>query len=185
MPLLNWFARKPDPAVIPVPPLHAPQRDKPADAGSRRKAERAAQRELIYPIVRESMVRAGILSTRYKFKLLSVGAKSREYMVLVDIPPEFMTDMERLNEIEALITKAAQARHELVVSGTYWRSSAAFSPLLNSADLPRKPIARTAAAEQDATEQRPLRTGFEKTEIFDPDEVPAPALSPSQHGELR
>ena len=44
-----------------------------------------ARRELLYAVVREAMVRAGVLSSSYKFKVLSLDPRGRQFLVMVDL----------------------------------------------------------------------------------------------------
>ena len=95
----------------------------PADAVSgsaKRKGERAARRELLYAVVREAMVRAGVLSASYKFKVLSLDADGNQFLVMVDLARE-AGDAAHLAEIEALIAQSAKSRHEILVTAVYWR----------------------------------------------------------------
>ena len=201
MSILNWLVRQPRPAPAARPAAPArpagPRPSVDADASARRKAERAAHRDLIFTIVRESMVRCGILSTRYKFKVMSADMHGHEFIVMVDLPREFMDEPVRLSEIEELVSRSAQARHELVVRGIYWRHD----PALNAGDAPaahrwNTPVAprtpQSAPPSAPAAAAGPtnyaLLTGYESTEMFDPD-APDPgmrtaALSATQHGEL-
>ena len=61
----------------PTRPVRRGSSDVPADNGqpANRKHERMARREMLYGIVRESMVRAGVLSSSYKFKVLSLDPR--------------------------------------------------------------------------------------------------------------
>jgi hypothetical protein len=43
------------------------------------------RREMLYAVVREAMVRAGVLSSTYKFKVLSLDPRGRQFMVMVDL----------------------------------------------------------------------------------------------------
>lgn len=86
-----------------------------------RKGERMAQRELLYGVVRDVMVRAGLLSTSYKFKVLSLDSRGRQFMVMVDLARDFGDETSRLAEIEALIAQMAKTRHNIVVTAVYWR----------------------------------------------------------------
>ncbi|MGE0499226.1 MAG: hypothetical protein AB7I35_14505 [Ramlibacter sp.] len=86
-----------------------------------RKSERMARRELLYSVVRESMVRAGMLSSSYKFKVLSLDARGRQFLVMMDLAREYGDETSRLAEIEALIAQSAKARHDIVVTAVYWR----------------------------------------------------------------
>lgn len=86
-----------------------------------RKSERMARREMLYSVVRESMARAGVLSASYKFKVLSLDAAGRQFLVMVDLAASERADAELLGEIEAGIIQRAKGRHELSVSAVYWR----------------------------------------------------------------
>lgn len=90
---------------------------------SKRKSERAARRELLYGVVREAMVRAGVLSASYKFKVLSLDSGGRQYLVMVDLARGVGGDADHLGEIEALIIQSARARHDIQVTAVYWRTS--------------------------------------------------------------
>jgi hypothetical protein len=93
-----------------------------AAQSTRRRAERAGRRELLYTVVREAMVRAGVLSASYKFKVLSLDGDGRQYLIMIDLAGAGAPDGRRLSEIEALITQSAKARHELRVAAVYWRN---------------------------------------------------------------
>lgn len=86
-----------------------------------RKGERMARRELLYTVVRESMTRAGVLSASYKFKVLSLDARGRQFLVMVDLAREYGGETASLAEIEALIAQAAKSRYDIVVTSVYWR----------------------------------------------------------------
>ena len=88
---------------------------------ARRKGERTARRELLYAVVREAMVRAGVLSASYKFKVLSLDGHGRQYLVMMDLAREFGGGADRLSEIEALIAQSAKSRHDILVTAVYWR----------------------------------------------------------------
>jgi hypothetical protein len=88
---------------------------------SSRKGERMARRELLYGVVRQSMMRAGVLSSGYKFKVLSLDPKGHEFLVMIDLARTYVREAGRLADIEAMIAQAAKARHEILVEGVYWR----------------------------------------------------------------
>jgi hypothetical protein len=88
-----------------------------------RKSERMARRELLYAVVRESMTRAGVLAASYKFKVLSLDARGRQFLVMVDLARDHGSETARLAEIEASIAQAAKSRHDIVVTAVYWRSN--------------------------------------------------------------
>ena len=92
-------------------------------ASDRRRAARAARRELLYAVVREAMVRAGVLSASYKFKVLSIDGDGLQYLVMIDLGRDAQAHPSQFPEIEALIAQSAKARHEILVSAVYWRLS--------------------------------------------------------------
>ena len=86
-----------------------------------RKGERMARRELLYTVVRDAMTRAGVLSAGYKFKVLSLDARGRQFLVMIDLARNHGGETARLAEIEALIAQGAKARYDILVSAVYWR----------------------------------------------------------------
>jgi len=96
---------------------HAASNAQPAN----RKGERMARRELLYTVVRESMVRAGVLSASYKFKVLSLDGRGRQFLVMIDLARDHAAESTRLAEIEAAIAQAAKSRYDIVVTAVYWR----------------------------------------------------------------
>ena len=86
-----------------------------------RKGQRMAQRELLYAVVRDAMVRAGVLSSSYKFKVLSLDSRGRKFMVMVDLDADQAGKSLQFAEIEALIAQSAKSRYEIIVTAVYWR----------------------------------------------------------------
>ena len=86
-----------------------------------RKTERLERRELLYRVVRDAMTRAGVLSSSYKFKVLSLDQHGRQYLIMMDLANEFAGATGRLAEIESLIAQSAKTRHEILVTAVYWR----------------------------------------------------------------
>lgn len=142
MSLFSWFTRKSKPGAqrpaagasgrsngpgsspqagrhgappAPQPPASSP------DQASR--GERSERRELLYTAVRDAMVRAGVLSAGYKFKVLSLDQRGAQFLVMMDMAPEYSGDMQRLTEIEGLIAQSARARFGIVVPAIYWRTN--------------------------------------------------------------
>lgn len=85
------------------------------------RAQRQEDRENIYLVVRECMTQAGILSARYRFKVLSMGSKNVEYVVMVDLPKESLIDSVKLKKIEGLICSNTLHRFGIHVTAVYWR----------------------------------------------------------------
>ena len=90
---------------------------------SERKNERTAHREQLYAVVREAMVRAGVLTSSYKFKVLSLDPHGKQYMVMVDLMHGTVSDSSRMAEIEAMVAQSARAKHDILVTAVYWRAS--------------------------------------------------------------
>ena len=84
--------------------------------------EQVDQRDKLYAVIRESMMRAGVLSSAYKFKVLALDRKGQRFLVMVDISREAGGDGSRLSEIEALIAQTAKSLHGLLVPSVYWRT---------------------------------------------------------------
>ena len=137
MSFFSWFMRKPSAKrQLPQPsaPMnagapasvsgrtHKPSSNAPApEQTAAIKNERMERRELLYIVVRDAMVCAGVLSASYKFKVLSLDPRGLQFLVMMDLAPEFGGETERLNEIETLIAQTAKARYNITVSAVYWR----------------------------------------------------------------
>jgi hypothetical protein len=121
----------------------APQHPQGNAQPANRKGERMARRELLYGVVRESMIRAGVLSSNYKFKVLSLDARGRQFLVMVDLARDSGGDTARLAEIEVLIAQAAKSRHDIIVTAVYWRTNehvAVGDPRAHSANSAPMPL---------------------------------------------
>lgn len=92
---------------------------------SPRRGRRILRREQLFSVVRESLIRGGVLSTSYEFKVLTLDANGDSFLVLIDLalPAEVMPD-EYLLEIERWIQASAESRHEMKVGSVYWRRKA-------------------------------------------------------------
>lgn len=198
--MFNWFSGKNRHAGHSEPPTsglsrlestkpyHQAQRGG-AQAGNR-KQERLERRELLYGVVREAMVRAGVLSSSYKFKVLSLDQRGRQFLVMVDLAQGAASDTPRLAEIEAMIAQSAKARHDILVSAVYWRANehvaigdpahfTAQRPLI-SQPAPLEPTSRPAELRE-----APQAAPRQRFEPLQPDEVAAfqQALSAGVRGE--
>lgn len=137
MSFFSWFTRKrsaprrpPQPSAAPhaAPAASQPGRThKPgplapsAEQATASKNERMERRELLYIVVRDAMVCAGVLSASYKFKVLSLDPRGQQFLVMMDLAREFAGESARLSEIETLIAQTAKARYAITVTAVYWR----------------------------------------------------------------
>ena len=138
----DWFSRKTAGTAAPEAALSAiPQggADREAKPGSR-KTLRLAQRELLYGVIREAMVRAGVLSSSYKFKVLSLDAQGRQYLVMMDLGRDVEGHTGRLADIETQMARSALARHDILVTAVYWRVNEAMES--RALRQPASPAAR-------------------------------------------
>lgn len=132
MSLLSWLTNKKKQGAPSKPDQAANRRSfaptvQPVVSPRRRR--RVTRREQLFTIVRESMIRGGVLSTSYQFKVLTLDATGDSFLVLIDLalPAESMPD-EYLAEIERWIQDNAQSRHDMGVRSVYWRRKAIPDP---------------------------------------------------------
>jgi hypothetical protein len=92
---------------------------------SPRRGRRILRREQLFSVVRESMIRGGVLSTSYDFKVLTLDANGDSFLVLIDLalPADVMPDAYLL-EIERWVQASAQSRHSMSIPSVYWRRKA-------------------------------------------------------------
>ena len=92
---------------------------------SPRRGRRILRREQLFSVVRESLIRAGVLSTSYEFKVLALDSSGDGFLVLVDLslPADVLPD-EYLLEIERWVQSSARSRHSMQVQAVYWRRQA-------------------------------------------------------------
>ena len=176
-----------------------------------RKHERVERRELLYAIVRDSMTRAGVLSAHYKFKVLSLDSRGRQYLIMMDLPQDQAENPARLAEIEGLIAKSAKISHEIVVTAVYWRFNETVTSGLSKSVVPHfapppatlapaKPVveskleeelivyrqARSVASSESGSDVTQRAARAKAAAMFQDTEiqnVPAP-LSNTQYGDL-
>lgn len=181
MSLLSWFMRKSAPAktraadasgllnadaTVPLMPgrdgrpLLTPTA--PPEHAANRVNERMERRELLYIVVRDAMVRAGVLSASYKFKVLSLDQRGRQFLIMMDLAREYGGETVRLSEIEALIAQTAKTRYDIAVTAVYWRINDHVAVGLpqkgiapHAAGMPAAPAAPAVATPPVATAPRP------------------------------
>lgn len=123
MTLLNWISAR-LPAGGPGALARARQafRETAQPLISPRRSRRLLRREQLFTVVRESLIRGGVISTSYSYKVLNLDKDGDGFMVLVDLalPAQSMPD-EFLLEIERWIQQSARSRHAMAVRAVYWR----------------------------------------------------------------
>ena len=184
MSLFSWLSRKPSSsksrspaepsgllnadATVPLAAARKPEAQG-AEHAANRKNERMERRELLYTVVRDAMVRAGVLSASYKFKVLSLDQRGRQFLVLMDLAREFGGETVRLSEIEALIAQTAKARYDIVVTAVYWRINDHVA-----VGIPQKGIAPHGASLPDS----PVAPAVPERAAHAPATPPAAPVSP-------
>ena len=133
MSFINWLLGKPSlsrSAQATQKPIPHPSGEKPPVSVAKPdnvphessfSAMRHARRELLFRAIRDAMTQAGVLSFRYKFKVLSQDRRGNSFVVLVDLTHVNGDGMASISEIEALIVQSAARRHDIAVSAVYWR----------------------------------------------------------------
>ena len=117
----NLFSKKSPAKNAPAPdagPSHFSTDD---EQSLDRKTQRLERRELLYAVVRESMARVGMLSSSYKYKVLSLDSRGSQYLIMMDLPREMAEHIGQLAEIEDIVTQNARQRHHIEVTAVYWR----------------------------------------------------------------
>ncbi|KQT12316.1 hypothetical protein ASG30_03195 [Ramlibacter sp. Leaf400] len=142
------MSRKPQAAET-SPPSSLLNSTRPPPLAADRKSERTARREQLYAVVRDAMVNAGVLSSGYRFKVLSLDGRGRQFLVMVDLTGAPGGDTAALARIETAMAQAAKSRHDIVVKAVYWREA----PAAGGARVAPAPSATATAAPQ------PTRSG--------------------------
>lgn len=118
------------------------------------KALRASRREQLFALVRENMVRAGVLPSAYKFKILTLDRQALDFIVLCDIQPSaFDSHPNVLAKLESSLKELAHERMNVGVRSVYWRHAEVIARSHHSA---KPPAAAPAASEDAVTEDEVL-----------------------------
>ena len=133
MSIFNWFTKKQSENIVSTDAGLKPgpgdvTATPPSIHDADRKTTRLERRQLLYGVVRDSMISAGVLEASYKFKVLSLDAAGLQYLVMMDIADKGASDTALLAKIEALMVQAAKMRHDILVTAVYWRVSDHVSP---------------------------------------------------------
>ncbi len=211
MSLFNWFTKKPPSgptmpiessglgyvdATVPYSASGKPRGlipSMPPGSAANRKGERLERREMLYTVVREAMIRAGVLSSTYKFKVLSLDSRGRQYLIMMDMARQYAGETARLAEIESLIAQHAKTRYDIVVTAVYWRINEHVTAGLSRPSAPSAAPTRPPTASQPAVApSAPAKLPTPAYEPLQPEEVaafknalasvaaPNPSASPGQ-----
>lgn len=120
--LRRWFSGKTSAgAAAPAVPIATPG----AHAGGLRQ-QRAVRREQLFALVRENMIRMGVLSSHYKFKVLTLDPGGEQFIVMVDWQPGAQgADPVFEKQFEAGLQHLLVERLQgFKVKAVYWRGHA-------------------------------------------------------------
>lgn len=154
---------------------------------ARRRDRRTGQRDLLHKVVRDTMIGMGVLSSQFKFKVLSLDQDSVQFIVMIDLSEQFDQELSALVDIEEAIARRAESLHrKLKVKSIYWRLTD--SNLVASSAKRKKMTEKEEVAYQDtADEQQTVvavtASGFPITEFPD-GSFPHKPLGTSQYGDL-
>lgn len=131
MSFFSWFKSKPvtpHSSSLPANGLTAPTSApavlaKPAESGhtTDMKERRQERREHLYVVVRDGMLRSGVLAASYKFKVLSLDGRGRQFLIMVDLLEASALPAARFMDLERLIVANASQQCDLQVKAVYWR----------------------------------------------------------------
>ncbi len=174
MSLFQWFTRKSSPkgavtqpssglahvdATVPVQGGNSGGNKTGAGSAANRKNERLERRELLYAVVRDAMTRAGVLTASYKFKVLSLDSRGRQYLIMIDLARKDTGATDRLAEIEGLIAQNAKTRHDILVTAVYWRVNEHVTAGLT------RPVAVPAASVTSTVPPKPKYEPLQEDEV--------------------
>lgn len=131
------------------------------------KVQRQERRERLYAVVREAMLRSGVLASRYKFKVLSLDTHGRQFLVMVDLLDARAVSPDQFTMIEQLIISHAAQQHGMYVKAVYWRVidvPAVAPPHVPTPHVPAPVVRATAPA---SAPPPPIPTPIH-TPVFDP-----------------
>ena len=154
--LRRWFSG--DTSAGTTSPTGAPAGKTGAHASGLRQ-QRAGRREQLFALVRENMIRMGVLSSHYKFKVLTLDPAGEQFIVMVDWQPGALgADPVFEKQFEAGLQHLLVERQQgFKVKAVYWRghvdSGAAASPSAPRATRPTPANAPAAPAALHREEQ--------------------------------
>jgi hypothetical protein len=176
MSLFGWLFSKAAPAPATGPHSEHPTTTVPRPASGPAsvdpladlKQQRHERREHLYDVVRSVMLRSEVLASHYKFKVLSLDARGRQFLVMIDLLGDQVLKPEDWGPVEQLMAMTAAQRHDLQVKAVYWRLAPVQTGQAGAASAPSSQPTPTPAAAKPAAGVNAGRHGFEP---IDQDEV--------------
>jgi hypothetical protein len=147
-----------------------------SEASHHRKEERHQLREKLYAVVRDALTNARVLSSRYKFKVLSLDGHGVKYPVMMELAAMLPEDLVRLPKLENAITQQAwnQIRLGLVVTAVYWGTTNNYvTPVVR---LDTQPIYQSTGSSGRALSSEEI-AAFKKAVAQTPTKLSAPGVS--------
>lgn len=119
--IASWRTSKNEPLPASVP-AEAPRAREPLGTNLDQRQRRNARRETLYTIIRECMIRSSVLSSAYKFKVLTLDPDGQSHLVLVDIRAGALQHVPGgPHALETDLRQLASERAKLTVKSVYWR----------------------------------------------------------------
>ncbi|MDD5479032.1 hypothetical protein [Rhodoferax sp.] len=191
MALFDWLKAKPVEAQssglpadgLTVPPSPGAPMAQATDHLDDLKFQRQERREHLYAVVRDVMLRSEVLASRYKFKVLSLDVRGRQFLVMMDLLNTDDLDRDRFMDIERQIATTAAQQHDLQVKAVYWRVNQIEESIKSGSHAPHPSLTASRAF----AAKPPVRPGFE---AISPEEIlafqqavlagtqPKPVMSP-------
>jgi len=138
--IASWRTSEKEPRLTSVL-AEAPRAREPMGTNLDQRQRRNARRETLYTIIRECMIRASVLSSAYKFKVLTLDPDGQSHLVLVDIRAGALQHVPGgPHALETDLRQLASERAKLTVKSVYWRD------IDNQAVKRPAPVAPVAAA---------------------------------------
>jgi len=139
----------------------APSSTAPNDPLAELKQQRHENRENLYELVREVMLRSEVLSSHYKFKVLSLDARGRQFLVMIDLLNDSALPSHRWAAVEQLMTTTALQHHDLLVKAVYWRLMMTSAEPVGAAVVAPPPAVTPAATYEATVVIAPSPRGYE------------------------
>jgi hypothetical protein len=167
MSIFNWFSRHPQTKAAPEEqnrPVASQKKsaafqESDGDQRSDHSKARHLRRDQVFVAIREAMTRTGILSTNYKFKVLSEDTQGKDFLVMMSLVTTAGEPFPDLTEMEASIMDSAKVRYDIVVSAVYWR----ITEVAAAAKFVPPPTAAVRAAAQPVHPAHPTQPAKPKS----------------------